>query len=161
MKRIDFLVKLQNEGKLELVEPSELITESYMVKSESYMGSAKLLFENNRLEESVSMAYYSMYYLLTALLFRTGIKCENHSASIFLLKEVFNIDSSSIYFAKKERIDKQYYVDFSITEEEVETIIRTAEEFNAELTDFIARLNSEKIKEFRGKLEKLAFERVI
>jgi uncharacterized protein (UPF0332 family) len=161
MKRIDFLVKLQNEGKLELVEPSELIKESYMVKSESYMSSAKLLFENNRLEESVSMAYYSMYYLLTALLFRTGIKCENHSASIILLKAVFNIDSSSIYFAKKERIDKQYYVDFSITEEEVETIISTAEEFNAELTDFIARLNSEKIKEFRVKLEQLAFERVI
>jgi hypothetical protein len=28
-----------------------------------------------------------MYYMLLALLFRVGIKCENHSAGIMLLKQ--------------------------------------------------------------------------
>lgn len=75
MKRIVFLAKLKREGILEFVEPSEEIMQSYLKKSESYLGSAKILLQSDHLEESVSMAYYSMYYLLTSLLFRTGIKC--------------------------------------------------------------------------------------
>jgi len=43
--------------------------------------------KNKKLEEAVSMAYYSMYYSLLALLFRVGIKSENHTASIFLLRD--------------------------------------------------------------------------
>jgi len=103
------------------------------------------LLQSNHMEESVSMAYYSMYYLLTSLLFRTGIKCENHAASIILLTELFGIDNAKISFAKRERIDKQYYVDFQITKEEAQDIIKIAEEISAELTDFISRPNTEQI----------------
>ena len=109
MRKINFLAKLFDEGKLQLVNPSEEIKDSYIKKSESNLISAKILLENNKLEESVSLVYYSMYHMLTALLFKVGIKCENHSASIILLKELFSIDNSGIFFAKKERVDKQYY----------------------------------------------------
>ena len=138
MKRADFLTKLKKEGKLNLVEPSEEIKQSYLEKSESNLVSAKILLENNRLEESVTLAYYSMYHSLVALLFKSGIKSENHTASIILLKEIFEIDNSEISFAKKERVDKQYYVDFEITKKQVEDSIKKAEIFNSQMFDFIS-----------------------
>ncbi|MCZ7401773.1 MAG: HEPN domain-containing protein [Candidatus Methanoperedens sp.] len=155
MKKSDFFNRLQMEGKLQIVQPSEDIMSSYLKKSDSHLISAKLLLENDRLEESVSLAYYSMYYMLISLFFRTGIKCENHSAGIILLKELFNIDNSLISYAKKERIDKQYYVDFKIMKEEVEELIEAAEIFNSNILDFIEKLNSDKIAEFRMKMETL------
>lgn len=155
MKKSDFFNRLQEEGKLQLVPPSEEIMTSYLKKSDSHLISAKLLLENDRLEESVSLAYYSMYYILLSLFFRVGIKCENHSAGIILLKELFNIDNSLISYAKKERIDKQYYVDFKIMKEDVKELIEAAEIFNSKILDFNEKLNSEKIAEFRMKMETL------
>ena len=155
MKSAAFLIKLNRDGKLGLVEPSEDIAKSYLKKSESYLASAKILLDNGRLEESVSMAYYSMYHALTALLFRNGIKCENHSASIILMKELFGLDNSKILFAKKERVDKQYYVDFRLTKGEVRDMIALAEEFAPALVDLISKLDSGKIRECREKMEGL------
>lgn len=161
MKKSDFFSRLQEEGKLQLVPPSEDIMTSYLKKSDSHLISAKLLLENVRLEESVSLTYYSMYYMLLSLFFRAGIKCENHSAAIILLKELFNIDNSLISYAKKERIDKQYYVDFKIMKEEVKELIEAAEIFNSKILDFIEKLNSEKIAEFRMKMETLLKPEVV
>ena len=64
------------------------------------------------------------------------------------------IDNTSIKDAKNERIDKQYYVASSPVHEEVITLIRTAESFNAELLDAIERLNREKTDIFRKKCVK-------
>jgi len=155
MKKINFLVKLKQEGKLQLVDPSEEIKQSYLSKSESNLISAKILLNNNRLEESVGLAYYSMYHLLAALFFKIGIKSENHSASIILLKELFNLNNKDISEAKTERIDKQYYVDFKITKEEVQNTIRKAELFNSEILDFTSKMNNEQIKIYRGRFKKL------
>ena len=155
MKRVDFLIKLKKEGKLNLIEPSEEIKQSYLEKSESNIISAKILLENNRLEESVILAYYSMYHSLVALLFKSGIKSENHTASIILLKEVFGIDNSEITFAKKERVDKQYYIDFEITKKQVEDSIKKAEIFNSKILDFISRLTNEMIKDYREKFKEI------
>ncbi len=124
MKKIIFLAKLNKEGKLRLVEPSETVKDSYIAKSESNLVSAKILFDNSKLEEAVSLAYYSMYHMLGALLFMVGIKSESHAASIILLKAVFGIDNSDISFAKEERIDKQYYTDFQIAAKDVTDAIK-------------------------------------
>jgi len=153
MKKINFLKKIEKENKLAIVEPSEEIKQSYINKSESNLISAKILLDNNRLEETVSLVYYSMYNLLTALLFKTGIKCENHSASIILLKELFLIDNSEISFAKEERIDKQYYTDFRITKDEVIDLIEIAETFNKKLFDFISKVTNESIEKYKVQLK--------
>ncbi len=150
-----FLVKLVQEGKLQLVEPSEEIKQSYVEKSESNLISARILLNNNRLEESVGLAYYSMYHILTALLFKVGIKSENHSASIILLKELFNYDNKDISEAKTERIDKQYYIDFKITQEEVQNMLRKAELFNGNIIDFISKINSNEVKRYRERFKEL------
>jgi len=155
MKKIGFLDKLRKEKKLELVEPSEEIKKSYIDKSESNLVSAKILLDNGKLEESVALTYYSMYHALTALLFKVGIKSENHFASIILLKRLFEIDNSDIESAKKERVDKQYYVDFEITKEQVEEAIKQAEKFNGKMVDFISRLTNESIQNYREKFDKI------
>lgn len=155
MKSISFLKRIRKEGKLTLVEGSEVVCKSYIEKSESNLESANILLERNKLEESVSLGYYSMYNLLMALLSKTGIKCENHTGSIIILKEIFDINNKFLLFAKKERIDKQYYADFKITKEEVREMIEKVEDFNKELFDFIERLSNEKVREFRERLREL------
>ena len=153
MKKINFLIKLKEEGKLKIVEPSEDIKESYIRKSKSSLKSAKILLENDQVEDAIPMVYYSMYNMLTALLYKIGIKCENHSASIIILKELFEIDNSGISFAKKERVDKQYYIDFKSSKQDVENIIEIAEEFNPNLHDFIEKLTTKQSSDYRTQFD--------
>lgn len=155
MRKIIFLSKLKANGKLELVEPSVEVEASYREKSESNLISAKILLDNARLEEAVALTYYSMYNMLVALLFKAGIKCENHAASIILLKELFGLDNSDIFSAKKDRIDKQYYTDFKVAKEEVADSIKSAEVFNRELYDFISKVSKTDVEEYREKFSEL------
>jgi len=155
MRKQGFLDKLHSEGKIRIVEPSVQVQEAYRKKSESYLASAKILFENGRLEETVSMAYYSMYYMVLALLFATGIKCENHSGAIILLENLYGIDNTRIAAAKRERIDKQYYVDFAITVEDVRNSIEEAEAFYADLLDYMERLHQGDISRLREEAARL------
>jgi len=154
MKKISFLIKLRKEGKLETVEPSNEVAESYLQKSDSHFESAKILLKSEKLEESVSIAYYAMYYCLLALLFKCGIKSENHAGSILLLKELFNENdlADEISFGKKERIDKQYYTDFKLTKSDCEDMVKRAEGFIVECRKVIKQLNEEKISGLREKL---------
>jgi len=150
-----FLKRLHKDKALQLVAPSDEIKTAYVRKSESFLASARLLLDNNRFEESVSMAYYSMYYSVLALFFATGIKCENHTAAIILLEDVFGIDKSAIESAKTERIDKQYYVTSAPVRDEVVDLIKEAESFDADLLDVNDRLTNEKRESFRKKLKSL------
>jgi len=154
MRKINFLIKLKKEGKLKLIEPSGNVKESYILKSKNSLESAKILLENGQIENAVPMAYYSMYNMLTALLYFAGIKCENHSASIIILKELFGIDSSKISFAKTERVDKQYYINFKVSKAEVESMIESAEEFNSMLYGFIEKLTTKQLSGYKEELDK-------
>ncbi len=91
MKKINFLIKLHKDNKLKEVEPIDEIKMAYLQRSDESISSAKALLKINNLKDAVALAYYSMYHSLLALLFRIGIKSENHAASIILLKEAFDI----------------------------------------------------------------------
>jgi len=159
MKKPSFLNKLKKEGKLELVEPSEEICRSYTEKADNCLRSAKLLFQHNLYENSVSMSYYAMYNSLIALLFKTGIKSENHAGSIILFKKLFSrIDLFKIIsFAKEERIDKQYYVtsdeDFVLTKESADDMIKKAEGFLVKIKLLIAEIKIDQIGQLRKQFE--------
>tara|TARA_Y100000031_G_C7984042_1_gene276083 strand:+ start:28 stop:510 length:483 start_codon:yes stop_codon:yes gene_type:complete len=158
MKKNNFLSKLKQEEKLELVEPSEEVCESYLEKSANCLKSAKLLLQNNLYENSIGMSYYSMYNLLIALLFRVGIKCENHAGSFLLLKLLFDKEDlfKSISDAKKERIDKQYYVTTEkdeMTKESAQELLNHAEDFIVKMKLIVKNLNNEYIDEVREKLD--------
>ena len=110
-----FLIKLISEEKVKLVESSKDISLAYLYKSVKSLLSAKTLVNIENLDDAIALTYYSMYYSVLALLFRIGIKSENHTGSIILLKEIFDLDVSELQKAKKDRVDKQYYVDFNTT----------------------------------------------
>ncbi|NWG09079.1 MAG: HEPN domain-containing protein [Nitrososphaerales archaeon] len=153
MKKPSFLIKLKKEGRLELVETSEEICTSYLEKAENCLKSASIFLDKGLYENSVSMSYYVMYNSLTALLFRVGIKCENHTGTIILFKKIF--EKKDLYelisFAKKERIDKQYYVDFILTRELAEDLLKKAENFLVRIKILIRNLKTEDIGKLRKK----------
>ena len=155
MKKANFLGKLTIKGKLQVIEPNEDVMKAYLQKSSKSLSSAKVLLEIGNLEDSVALAYYAMYNSLLALLFRVGIKCENHAAAIILLKRVFGLDNVGISRAKSDRVDKQYYVDFTVSNEETSESIAVAEVFMAKVADFIARLTEEDVARFREAAIKL------
>jgi uncharacterized protein (UPF0332 family) len=157
MKELDFLKKLKRKGIIELVEPSEEMKSSYLVKAENCLKSAKILFQNQLYENSTSEAYYCMYNSLLALFFKIGIKSENHSASIILFDKLFRNKElvKIISWAKEERIDKQYYVEtqqiVKVTKESCSKMISKTEDFLVKMKLTISELNNEKIssaKEF-------------
>ena len=141
-----FLSKLKNEGKIKQVEASDEIKQAYLAKSKSSMGAAEILIGTGHLEEATSMIYYSMYYSTLALLFATGIKCENHTGCILLLKDLFrkNDLSQNLNSAKEERVDKQYYTDYQVTKEEVDQFLASAQDFIMEIRQIIKDLSTEK-----------------
>jgi len=151
MIKLSFLANLRRKEVIGLVELSEEIKQSYIEKSASNIDSAKILLKNNKLEESVALSYYSMYHLITALFYKAGIKSENHNATIQMLKDIFEIDNKEITFAKKERLDKQYYVNFKISKEDVAEAIKKAEIFNSFMHDFISKITNERISKARAK----------
>lgn len=146
------LKKLSKLKILQLVELSENLKESYLKKSDESLLSTKFLYEKSQYNDSISLSYFSMYNSLLALLYACGIKCENHNASIYLLKKLFCMENAKIKNAKIERKDKQYYPSFSTNKEEVLTAIKSTEEFNAEIRDFIEKLTYNQIKVYRERL---------
>ncbi len=154
-ERRDFYSKIHRQGHLRSVPPSIDMKRAYQRKSESYIISARILFENGKLEEAVSMIYYSMFYMVLALMFRTGIKCENHSAAIYLLEDLYGLDNGAIIRAKTERIDKQYYIDFTLSSQDIDELMEAADDFNAYIMDFTERMKGREIERFRQKFQEL------
>jgi|SRR3989344_224669 len=160
MIKTNFLTKLKEEGKLNLVEQSEEICTSYIFKSDNSLKSAKILLENRLYDDSTSSSYYAMYNILTALLFKTGIKCENHAGSILLLKLLFNKNElfDIVSKAKEERIDKQYYVtseDITFTQESATKLVINAEDFTVKMKVVIQNIKNEEMIALRENFAKI------
>ena len=155
MTRRDFLRKLGKRNALQLAEPSPEIRDVYLRKSQSRLESARHLLSIDKFEESTEMAYFSMFHSVMALFFACGIKCENHTVAGWLLADVFGIDTTVFESARKERLDKEYYVAAAPVRPDVEALIRTAESFNGVLLDKIDRLTREDIEAFRKRFRKL------
>ena len=76
MKKPDFLSKLKKEGKLDLIEPTENRSNSYIIKSSNCIKAAKLLQQASLYENAVSEAYYAMYNITLSLFFKAGGRCD-------------------------------------------------------------------------------------
>lgn len=151
----DFLSRLKKDDKLELVEPTEHVSISYEKKSRDCLLSAKLLFKNSLYENAIGETYYSMYNAIQSLFFKCGIKCENHSAAVILLKSAFQQNQLYETFskAKEGRIDAQYVIadkqGIPATKESSQDLIIIAERFILEINSYRENLKLEDIKEIR------------
>src|SRR3989338_7509072 len=68
---------------MKVVEPNERLSKSYLEESKSSLLRAEKNFREDDLLWTTVVIYYSEYYALYSFLQRIGIKCENHSCSIF------------------------------------------------------------------------------
>ena len=164
MKKPDFLSKLKKEGKLDLIEPTENRSNSYIIKSSNCIKAAKLLQQASLYENSVSEAYYAMYNITLSLFFKAGVKSENHTATIILLKKAFNLPelSNILRKAKTERVDNQYYVIANAkaaNEQETKEMILDAEEYCLLIKDKINKLSQDNIENARKKFVSLTKEK--
>ncbi len=155
MNTANFLKGLIKTRIVQLVENSEDISLSYFNDSKSYIFSAKLLFNEGRFKEATQLSYFSLYYSILGILFKIGIKSENHSASILLLKEVFEIDNQFALKLKEKRVGT-YYPDFEIERKSLEQTIKETEDFNSFIFNFVSKLDSGKINFYRSKFNELA-----
>ena len=95
------------------------------------------------------------------MLFKIGIKSENHSASIILFEKLFDNKGLAkiALWAKEERIDKQYYVEtqqiIKGTKESCNEMVIKAEDFLLRLKTLISELSNEKISQIRKSFEGL------
>lgn len=159
MKNLDFLNKLKRKKILQLVDVSEDISKAYLIKSDKCIRVAKLAFEAGIYENAISEAYYSIYNAVMSLFYKCGIKCENHSGAVILIKELFDLEDLYDIFSefKKDRIDNQYYLPIKnsepINKEKCNTRIKTAQRFNLEMRNIINRLNLNEINNLRKKFE--------
>ncbi|MDO9537326.1 MAG: HEPN domain-containing protein [Thermoplasmata archaeon] len=151
MRKSSFLSRLKADRILELVEPSEEICSSYLKKADDCLRSSRLLLENELFENSIQMSYYTMYNSLLALLFKCGIKSENHASSILVFKQLFGREDlfGIISRGKEGRIDAQYYVATNQSEDSARAMLTSAEEFLVELKLIITNMKFEDIGRVR------------
>lgn len=161
MKKSNFLSKLKQKEALKIVEPSEEISKSYLIKSDKCIQVAKLAYEAGIYENAVSEAYYSVYNTVMSLFFKCGIKCENHSGAVLLIKDLFKLENlySILSEFKKDRIDNQYYVSIidaePIHKEKCDERIKTAQEFNAKLRVYIGKITNQEINKIREEFQEI------
>src|SRR3990167_9305934 len=152
---------LRFNSNFELVESSEKMKSSYLIKADNCLKSAKILFSSQLYENSTSEAYYCMYNSILSLLFKVGIKSENHSASIILFDKLFEDSEMTkiISWAKGERIDKQYYTENSqttkVTKESCNEMILKSENFLIKIKLLINKISNEKTDFVRKGFTKL------
>lgn len=113
-------------------------SDGLLVKAEQYIRSAKLLRDNGDLDSAASRAYYAMFYVAEALLYRLGLSFSSHHAvtaaygqhfaKTRLLEPRFHRALLSA-FDLRQRGD--YQIDSGLTLQDAETTIDDATEFLA------------------------------
>ncbi len=139
---------------LEIREPNANLTEAYIQKAESALESMRLVKKQDWV---IATAYYSMYFSIYAILIKIGIKCENHACTIECIKEILKkeYNEEEIEFLEKSmqaRIDKQYYTDREVADEQSNEMMRRAPEFLIKSKEIIARLTEKEIKRIRQEI---------
>ncbi len=120
------------------------LSTAYSKKSEKTLKAAQLLYEHDFLEESIALTYYAMYHKATALLRQANIISKSHTTTIHTLS-LFGVNSTPIKHAKRERIDKQYYVDAKVVRKEARELLEQARTFIGEIDLMMDSLTQEQL----------------
>ncbi|RLI75785.1 HEPN domain-containing protein [Archaeoglobales archaeon] len=118
---------------------SEKFVKASLKRAEKALKSAKILFENNELEDAVSRAYYAMFHATKALLFSKNLTPKTHRGTIMLFSELVKEGVIEIEFADmlrkafdmRQKGDYEVYAVFG--RDEVRDLIKSAEAFVEEV----------------------------
>ena len=151
MNKIEWCKKKKNG--LELIASNNNLAIAYLKKAEESLESMR---ENITKDWKISTAYYTVYFSLYSLLMKIGIKCEIHSCTIEFAKTFLSdfFKKSELDFFEdslKARIDSQYYINRTISNEQYEKMIQDAPKILVKCKNVLIKLNEKKIKEIRDK----------
>lgn len=147
----------QKKG-VKLTEPNDNLCIAYLKKSETSLKSMQLNYQEKISDWTVDAAYYARYQVLYALLQKCGITCEIHDCSIMLLRFLFADIFDESFFtelerAKEQRINLVYYTNRLVSEEEIKKNVTLTPNFVLKIEEVISKIQQEKIKEIRRRLE--------
>jgi uncharacterized protein (UPF0332 family) len=134
---------------LKIVEPNERLSKSYLEQAKSSLLRAeKDLGDRDFLWATVAI-YYAEYYALYSFLQRIGIKCENHTCSIFAVSLLLGEEKiRTINEHKDKRIDAQYYMKVG-QEDKIRQMLKEAKIFVADLDELVSKLSEKEIVNYR------------
>ncbi|MBS3056952.1 MAG: hypothetical protein J4473_05980 [Candidatus Aenigmarchaeota archaeon] len=139
---------------MKVVEPNERLSKSYLEESKSSLLRAEKNFREDDLLWTTVVIYYSEYYALYSFLQRIGIKCENHSCSIFAVTTLLGKDKTkTIESHKNKRIDAQYYMKVD-KKDEIYKMLHEAKTFVSTFDEIISNLKQKEISTYRKILNK-------
>ncbi len=141
------------KGDVGLIQPNENISNSFIKLSTETLKAAENVIMNKMFLWGTVMAYYAEYYAVSSILYRLGIKSENHDCSIEVFGFLFGEDDfMKINKAKKMRIDSQYYMKVA-DDREVEKLLADAKSFVADQSVILNSLSRDKTKELINKIK--------
>jgi len=155
MSKIKWCFK-QRDG-IRLVEPSNNVSKAFIGKAEGALESMNQMI--NR-DWQISTAYYAMYFALYSILAKIGVKCEIHSCTIELARELLSefFTEEEIEFLKdsaKARIDAQYYTNRVVAEEQYKEMLKRAPSFLVKCKTILDKITEKRVKELRNALLKM------
>ena len=141
----------EKKGGLSLIEPNTNLSDSYIKKAEEALESMRI---NIIKDWKISTAYYTIYFSLYSLLTKIGIKCEIHSCTIEFTKKYLNNyfsdgDIDFIEDSLKARIDSQYYIDRTVSDEQYNKMMMKAPVFLVKCKSILRNLNEKRILSIR------------
>jgi uncharacterized protein (UPF0332 family) len=145
---------LNAKNGVELVEPNDNISKSYLRMAEESLRSA------NQVKSRIwigSILYYSAYYCLYSVMIKAGVKCEIHQCSIEFMKrcllDFYNkTDVEFIEMAFEIRNDLQYYPNREINFQKFEFVRSNAPDFFVKTKDILVMITEKQINKIRGML---------
>jgi uncharacterized protein (UPF0332 family) len=145
----------EKKGGLSLIDPNSDLAKAYIKKAEEALETMRL---NTVKDWKISTAYYTIYFSLYAILTKIGIKCEIHSCTIefvkIFLKDYFQENELDfIEKSLKARVDSQYYIDRTVSDEQYDKMVQKTPEFLVKCKSIIIKLNEKKIDEIRKEFQ--------
>lgn len=159
MEKIRWCTKLKDGIRLD--EPNENLCKAYIKKAEKSLQATSSLKENR--EWAISTSYYSMYFALYSILVKIGIKCEVHACTIEFMKRFLSEyftkeDCTFLEKAMKARIDVQYYVDRTVSDEQYRKMLKEAPLFLVRCKGILSKISEREVMDIRKEIKKLINE---
>ncbi|KAF1078051.1 hypothetical protein [Methanogenium sp. MK-MG] len=139
---------------IRLVEPNDNLASAYQIKAEEAL---EAMHSVSSFDWKISTGYYSLYFSLYSLLMKIGIRSENHSCTIEimrnLLNEYFTPDECDLVeTARRARVETQYYVTTTVSEEFSGTLSKRVPRFLVTCKSAVNGLDEKQVQELRKTL---------
>ncbi len=120
--------------------------EDLLKKAKRYLRSAEVLLSDGDCDSCVSRCYYAMFFTAEAVLLTKGLKASSHKSVISLFGKhliktgIFKKDlGKSLNDAYDMRLAGDYGTGSIVTDEEAESMLKTAKNFVDELKNYLER----------------------